>query len=121
MMYLIYIFLTIFQLSSSKYVTQRKYYQQNYRNYYKFFNQKLDGVTSLYTLIAENEQECIKSCSYNVLHCNGVNVKTESGSKVLCHFFQDVNGPTIYASGEVYLTREIPVTKIYHFLFKSYQ
>ena len=47
--------MTIFQLSSSKYVTQRKYYQQNYRNYYKFFNQKLDGVTSLCTLIAENE------------------------------------------------------------------
>ena len=106
--------MTIFQLSSSKYVTQRKYYQQNYRNYYKSFNQKLDGVTSLYTLIAENEQECIKSC-------NGVNVKIESGSKVLCHFFQDVNGPTIYASGEVYLTRKIPVTKIYRFLFKSYQ
>lgn len=114
-MYLIYIFIIIFQLSNSKYITQRKYYPQNYRNYYKFSNQKLDGATSLYTLIAENEQECIKSCSYNVSYCNGINVKAESGSKVLCNFFKDVKGQTIDASGEVYVTRNIPVTTIFSF------
>lgn len=105
----------IFQLSISKYITQRKYYPQNYRNYYKFSNQKLDGATSLYTLIAENEQECIKSCNYNVSYCNGINVKAESGSKVLCNFFKDVKGQTIDASWEVYLTRIIPVTTIFRF------
>lgn len=113
MMYLVSILTIIFRLSSSKYINQRKYFQQNYGNYYKLSNKKLDAVTGLYTLIAENEQDCIKSCNYNVSYCNGINVKKESGSKILCNFFQDVNGQKIDAPGEVYIMRKIPVTTVF--------
>ena len=103
----------IFQLSNSKYINQRNHFQENYGSYYKLSNKKLDAVTSLYTIIAENEQDCIKSCNFNVSYCNGINVKRQSGSKILCSFFQDVNGQKIDAPGEVHITRKIPVTIVY--------
>ena len=87
-MYLVSILTIIFRLSSSEYINQRKYFQQNYGNYYKLSNKKLDAVTGLYTLIAENEQDCIKSCNYNVSYCNGINVKKESVQRFCAIFFK---------------------------------